>query len=90
MKQLVLDSSACAQVKEGGYPVEVCDEEGKPFAVLVPTDFYREMMDLWLKETFTNEDIEQARAEVREQGGYSTPEVLARLQEMIKEARAKS
>jgi len=90
MSKVILDEATRARLDGKGNPLEVCDEQGRTVAVVLPPDLYREMIRAWAKELFKDEDLERARAEYREQGGYTTEEVLARLHEFIEQAKGRS
>ncbi len=88
MRKVILDPATCAQLSGGSSPVAACDEQGKTVAVMMPVDIFNEMLDVWVKEVFA-EDLAVAREEYRKQGAYTTDEVLARIDNLVRQHQRK-
>ncbi len=87
MDKIVLDPATRSRFNGMDRYAEVCDETGKTLGYFLPPDLYHEVMYAWAKTLDSDEELAQARAEVRAEGGYTTAEVLARLDEAIRQAR---
>lgn len=88
MSRITLDHELRSKLNGLGEQVEVCDEAGKTVGQFVPQDWYMELMYAWAKQQFSDEkELEQARAEVRAQGGYTTAEAIAYLERIAREAK---
>ncbi len=86
MDKITLDSGIRSRLNGLKHPVEMCDEQGATVGVLVSPEVYDLMMGAVKKDLFADIDIEEAREEVRREGGYTTAEVLSRLQATIEQA----
>ncbi len=85
MEKVVLDPTLRAALKGANDQVALCNEAGQPLAYVLPADIYREMLTAWADSVFGDEaELEQARQEIRTQGGVTGAEILARLQEIAR------
>jgi hypothetical protein len=87
MGKVILDAELKAKLNGLHQELEFCDEEGKTLGHFVPAKAYRELLYTWAKAQFTDEEIEQARREVRAEGGYTTAEVIAHIEKIVREAK---
>ena len=90
MDKITLDADVRSRLNGLNRLAEMCDEDGNTLGFFVPPGEYHEMMQAWGKDLFADEDIAQAREELQQEGGYTTAEVLNRLQEIIQQAKGSS
>jgi len=90
MDKLLLDPTTRSRFNGLDRYSEVCDETGQTLGFFLPPEFHHEVMYAWAKALFSEAELAEARAEVRSQGGYTTPEVIARLNEVIRQARGQA
>jgi hypothetical protein len=64
------------------------DASGNTVGHSVPTKLYDKMVSAWVRVQFADEqERDQARQEVRTQGGLTTAEAIAHLEQVAREAR---
>ena len=61
--------------------LQLCSADGKTLSYVVPAHLYRQLLFAWADEVDERE-LEQARQEVRTQGGVSGAEILAHLESL--------
>jgi hypothetical protein len=88
MDKIVLDQATRSRLNGLDRYAEVCDETGKTLGYFLPPEFYHEVIYAWAKTLVSDEELAQARAEFKIEGGYTTAEVLAHLEEVIRQTRA--
>jgi hypothetical protein len=89
MDKIILNPEARSHLNGLDRYAEVCDETGKTLGFFLPPDLHHELIYAWAKTLFNDEELARARADVRANGGYTTAEVLSRLEEVIRQARGK-
>ena len=83
MSKITLDAELRAKLNGLNEQLEVCDESGNTVGHFVPEDLYRDLLRSWAKTEFTDAEIEQARQEVKAEGGLTTSEAIAFIQKRI-------
>ena len=83
MSKITLDAELRAKLNGLADQLEVCDETGNTVGHFVPEELYRDLLQSWAKNEFTDAEIEQARQEVKAEGGLTTSEAIAYIQERI-------
>ena len=74
MSQIVADAALQKQIEEATGPITVVSTTGSAIGYFTPIKFPH--------SPYSREEIEQRRADVRKNGGRTTAEVLARLQQL--------
>ena len=87
MNKVVLDPSTRSSLNGLDQSVEVCDESGKTLGYFVPADEYLALMYAWARAEFAGDDTSGAREEFRAEGGYTTAEVLAKIEEVVRQGK---
>jgi hypothetical protein len=87
MNKVILDEALRSKLNGLNTEMELCDETGKTVGHFLPPEVYRELIYAWAKTQDTDEEIAQAKREVREQGGLTTAEVLAHLESLKSSGR---
>ena len=87
MDKVMLEPATRSRLNGLRSAVEICDENGETVGVLVPPEVYCLMMDAVKKDLFADVDVEEAREEIRREGGNTTAEVLSQLQAIIEQAK---
>jgi hypothetical protein len=82
MRKITLDADLRAKLGELTGEIALCDESGQPVAYVVEPQF-REMLYDLVADMFDDEEIEARRQDYLKNGGGKTPEqVLARLKSL--------
>lgn len=87
MNKVILDPSLRAKLNGLNEHVEVCDEQGHTLGFFLPPDIYHKLLYAWAKTQFTDEEIAQARREMRTEGGLTTTQAVAYLEKVAREAK---
>ena len=83
MSKLILDPALRAELSQMPGEVELCDEAGEAVGYFVPPGLFRTLLSAWVHAEFADEgDRAAALDEFRREGGASTAEVLAHLQQL--------
>jgi len=85
--KIVLDPSLRAKLNGLDSEFEVCDETGRTLGHFLPEEVYRELLYTWAKAQVTDEEIAQARHELRTEGGLTTPEAIAYLENRARDMK---
>jgi hypothetical protein len=73
MSQIVVDADVQKQIEEATGPIKIVTQSGSTIGMVTPIKFPQ--------SPYSREEIERRRAEMRQHGGRTTAEVLARLRE---------
>ncbi len=91
MGKLTLDAELRAKLNGLNEPLEVCDESGRTLGHFLPANLYREWAYAWAKAQFADQaEREQARQEIRSEGGLTTAEAVACLEQVARAAGRES
>jgi hypothetical protein len=82
MGKITLDKELQAKLNGLNEQIELCDESGQTVGHFVPLGQFQAMMRAWAKAEFTDQEIAQARSEIKSEKGYSTAEAIAYLNEV--------
>jgi hypothetical protein len=74
-----LDETLRAKLNGLNEPLDFCDEKGHVVGYYLPADEYRKLLYALAKVEVTDEELKAAR---RQPGGKTTPELLARFEEL--------
>ena len=85
MGKITLDPQLKEKLNGLNEQLEVCDEMGKTVGHFLPAALYRDLVRAWARAEFSDAEIEQARQELRKEGGLTTAEAIALLQETAKQ-----
>jgi hypothetical protein len=81
MEKIILDPTLQSALHGGTEHLQLCSADGQTLSYVVPADLYRQLLSAWTDEVLANEqELEQARQEIRTQGGVSGAEILAHLE----------
>jgi hypothetical protein len=80
MSKVILDAQSCAKLAGAKQTVEVTDEAGNVIGHFTSHDAYERKM-MALLPPLSREEIADARAEMLAEGGVSTAEILAAMDE---------
>jgi hypothetical protein len=86
MGKVILDAELRKKFNDGREVVEVYDESGQVVGHYLPHDEYARMVYAMEWAETTPEELEAARRDIRENGGVTTADILARL-ETIRQQR---
>jgi hypothetical protein len=83
MEKIILDPALRSALHGGTEHLQLCSADGQTLSYIVPADLYRQLLTAWADEVVADErELEQARQEVRTQGGVSGAEILAHLESL--------
>jgi hypothetical protein len=82
MNELILDDVTRAKLGELKDQVRVRDSSGQIVGFLLPPALHRDMLRAWVTSPFSEKEAEQARAEYRQHGGYTTAQALEHLRKL--------
>ncbi len=87
MLAITLDPELRARLNGLTEHLEVRDEHGTTVGHFVPDEQYRELLYAWARAKFADPaEFERARREYQSEGGLSTPEAVAHLEQVAREA----
>ncbi len=86
MNKITLHPSIMSQLPNLDRHLELCDEQGRTVGYFLPPDLHREMLYAWAKTQFTDEELDQARRELKSGGGLTTLEAIDYLQNLASSA----
>jgi hypothetical protein len=87
MQKVILDPDLQARLKGLADHLEFCDETGRTLGFFLPPDVHHELLYAWAKSQFSDEELEQARRELKDEGGLTTAEAIAYLESVARSAR---
>ena len=79
MEKVVVDAEGRVKLPPVGDEIVVKDQAGNTLAYVLPPVMYQRMMTAWLSSEPTPEELEEARKEYREKGGWTTAQVMEHL-----------
>jgi hypothetical protein len=82
MSKVILDAATRARLNGLDQELELCDEAGNVIGYFLPPKEHERLMYAWAKSQVTDAELDAAR---REQGGMTTQELLAHLEQFIRE-----
>jgi hypothetical protein len=82
VNKVILDLSLRAKLNGLNEHLEVCDEDGRTLGFFLPPDLHQKLLYAWAKTQFSDEEIEQARREIKTEGGLTTPQAVAYLEKL--------
>lgn len=82
MEKVILDADLRAKLRGGQTWVEVHDEAGNVVGHYLPRDEYLRLVYAVEKAAVSDEELAEARRDIRENGGVTTAEILARLDQV--------
>jgi hypothetical protein len=88
MSAITLDAELRARLSGLNEQLEVRDEAGRTVGHFVPQELYRQLLSSWGRAKFGDTaDREQALQEVRTEGGLTTAEAVAHLEQLASRSR---
>jgi hypothetical protein len=91
MSKIILDAQLRAKLNGLNEQLDVYDENGTKLGCFLPEAVYMELLYAWAREQFADEEeLKQAREEVKTQGGYTTAEAIAYLEKVAGDAKGGS
>jgi hypothetical protein len=91
LQTILLDPELRAKLNGLDQPLEIRDDSGKTVGHFVPIGLYEEMVSAWVRVQFADDqERAQAREEVRTQGGLTTAEAIAHLEQVARGAASGS
>jgi hypothetical protein len=82
MNKVVIPADLSARLRQLTGPSVLADEAGNSLGYVLPPKLYAELMLAQASREPTPEELEAAREEYRTQGGKTTAEVLAHLEQV--------
>ena len=82
MSKLLLDETTLNKLVEAGTGTELCDRTGRTCGFFLTPDQYHRFLYAWAKTQFSDDDSQKALESVTANGGKSTKEVLALLENL--------
>lgn len=83
MSAITLDAELRAKLNGLNEQLEVRDESGRTVGHFVPHEMYRQLLSSWVRAKFGDTaEREQALQEVRTEGGLTTVEAVAHLEQL--------
>ncbi len=80
MDKVVIAAELSDRLRNLTGPSFLADAAGTTLGVVLPPELYEQMMEAFIRREPTREELDAAREEYRTQGGKSTAEVLAHLE----------
>jgi hypothetical protein len=80
MGKVILEPSIRKQLGKFSQGVELIDDQGQQVGFFLPPKVFQKMLAELAQHDMSPEQLEEARAELRNRGGYTTAEALAYLQ----------
>jgi hypothetical protein len=82
MNKVVIPADLSDRLRSFAGPSHLTDEAGNTLGYVLPPKLYAELMLAWASREPTPEELAAAREEYRTQGGKTTAEVLAHLEQV--------
>ena len=90
MNKVILDPSLRAKLHGLREHLEVCDENGHTLGFFLPPTLHDKLLYAWAKSQITDEEIAQARREIKTEGGLTTTQAVAYLEQVARDAKGGS
>jgi hypothetical protein len=84
VNKVILDPSLRAKLNSLNEQLELCDEDGHTLGFFLPPDLHHELLHAWAKSQFTDEEIAQARREIKAEGGLTTSQAVTYLEKVAR------
>jgi hypothetical protein len=83
MSKLVIDDTLTANLLQANGGIELVAKDGRALGYFLPTNMYLQLMYAWAREEFNNDpELQHGREKLRKEGGVTTAELLAHLQNL--------
>jgi hypothetical protein len=89
VNKVTIDPSLRAKLNGLNEHLEVCDENGRTLGFFLPPDLYHKLLYAWVKTQITDEEIAQARSEIKAEGGLTTSQAVAYLEKVACDAKGR-
>lgn len=87
MSKVIVDSQLKAKLADRQQSIELCEESGETIGFFVPRDQYLRLLYAEAKTHFTQEELDAAREDYRQNGGVTTAELLDHLRRLDEQLR---